>query len=141
MPVEPHDHSDHRNHVNVWMQQAGEGLSSDQLLDLFEQAMRRLWNQASLTLGDITLIAVVDRVLFYAAERFPPFESIKVEPPGIDCRELRKNQDFGDDRELEDAIKFVLIEFLIVVGNLTAGILSPALHAELSKVKLKREGQ
>jgi len=56
------------------MQQAGEGLSSDQLLDLFEQSMRGLWNQASLTLGDITLSAVVNRVLFYAAERFPPFE-------------------------------------------------------------------
>ena len=31
------------------------------------------------------------------------------------------------------AIRFVLVEFLTVLGNLTAQILTSALHAELSK--------
>ena len=97
---------------------------------------RALWNQAYLTLGEITLTAIVDRVLYDAAERFPPFESLKVEATGIDCRELRDKPEVWDDRDLAEGIRFVLIEFLIVIGNLTAEILTPALHAELSKVKL-----
>jgi hypothetical protein len=130
------DSRDHTHHVNTWMRQAAAGLSSDQLLELFEQGMRALWNQAYLTLGEITLTAIVDRVLYDAAERFPPFESLKVEPTGIDCRELRNKRDVLNDRDLADAIRFVVSEFLIVIGNLTAEILTPSLHAELSKVKL-----
>ena len=127
---------DHTNHVNTWMHEAARGLSSDQLLELFEQGARALWNQAYLTLGEITLTAILDRVLYDAAERFPPFELLKVEATGIDCRELRDQREVLDDRDLAEGIRFVLIEFLIVIGNLTAEILTPALHAELSKVKL-----
>ena len=48
--------------------------------------MVALWNRANLTLGEVTLTAIVDRVLYSAAEQFPPFESLKVEPAGIDFR-------------------------------------------------------
>jgi len=128
------DARDHADHVNTWMQEVA-GLSSEQLLELFEQGIRALWNQACLTLGDVTLIAIMDRVLYDAAEKFPPFEFLKVEDTGIDTRELRSKREFVDDPKVPEAIRFVLIEFLFVIGNLTAEVLAPALHAELSKVK------
>jgi hypothetical protein len=34
-----------------------------------------------------------------------------------------------------EGIRFVLVEFLTVLGNLTAGILTAELHAELSHVE------
>ena len=37
-------------------------------------------------------------------------------------------------RHLAEGIPFVLVDFLTVLGNLTADILTPVLHAELSKV-------
>jgi hypothetical protein len=39
-----------------------------------------------------------------------------------------------DAIELREAIRFVLVELLTVLGNLTAEILTPALHAEISRV-------
>jgi hypothetical protein len=41
-----------------------------------------------------------------------------------------------DPIELRRGIRFVLTEFLTVLGNLTAEILTPELHAALSNVAL-----
>jgi hypothetical protein len=40
--------------------------------------------------------------------------------------------------ELVAGIRFVLVEFLTVLGNLTAEILTSELHAELSNIVLPR---
>jgi hypothetical protein len=130
------DETEHTERVERWIRQAGDSLSSEQLLELFEQAMSALWERAQLTLGTTTLTAILDRVLYTAAERFPPFESVKTEEAGIDCTRLRDRIKEMSDSQLGEAIRFVVVEFLSVLGNLTAEILTPALHSELGKVRL-----
>ena len=132
------DSPDHTNHVNAWMRQAAKGLSSQQLLQLSEIAMAALWKRAYLTLGEITLAAITDRVLSTAAENFPPFKSLKVTPTGIDWRELREQHEVLSERELKEGIRVVIAEFMVVVGNLTAEMFRPAFHNELLKVTLER---
>lgn len=119
------------------MKQAAKGLPPEQVLQLFEQAMAALWIRAHITLGDVTLSAIMDRVLYNAAERFPPFGSLKVGPHGMDFEELREQATVLDGHDLAEGIHFVIAEFLAVIGNLTGEILTPSLHAELSKVTLK----
>jgi hypothetical protein len=131
------DAQDHSDHVNKWMTRAAQDLSSDQLLELFEQATRALWSRAHLTLGAVTLTAVMDRVLYNASERFSPFESLKVVPGGIDCQELRDRGEILNGGDLREAMRFVVVEFLVVIGNLTGELLTPALHSELSKITPK----
>lgn len=99
--------------------------------------MAALWNRAHLTLGDVTLAAITDRVLYNAAEKFPPFESITVGPAGMDFEGLREEGAVLDGDDLAEGVRFVITEFLTVIGNLTGEILTPALHSELSKVTLK----
>ena len=125
---------DHTNHVNVWLEQAAKGLRSEQLLQLSEMAMAALWKRAYLTLGEITLVAITDRVLSTTAEKFPPFKSLKVTPMGIDWRELREQHEVLGKRKLAEGIRFLMAEFMMVVANLTAEVLRPALHTELLKV-------
>ena len=129
---------DHTNHVNAWLEQAAKGLRPEQLLRLSEMAMAALWKRAYLTLGEITLVAITDRVLSTAAEKFPPFKSLKVTPMGIDWRELREQHEVLGRRKLTEGISFLMAEFMMVVANLTAEVLRPALHTELLKVKPKR---
>jgi hypothetical protein len=113
--------------------------SPELVLQLFETALGALWRRAQVTLGDVTLTAIVDRVLYNAAEKFPLFSSLKVEPSGVRCQELRERAPSLRDSELREGIRFVLVEFLTVLGNLTAEILTPELHANLSKVALGAE--
>ncbi len=100
--------------------------------------MAALWKRAYLTLGEITLVSITDRVLSTTAEKFPPFKSLKVTPTGIDWQELLEQHEVLGKRKLAEGIRFLMAEFMMVVGNLTAEVLRPALHTELLKVTPKR---
>lgn len=132
--------TEHAREVDAWLARAARGLPPDRLLSLFERALHALWHRACLTLGDVTLMAIVDRVLHDARERSPVLSPLKVDPAGISCRELHETLGTLSRSELEQGMRFVLVEFLTVLGNLTAEILSPALHGELSRVEPEDEG-
>jgi hypothetical protein len=112
-------------------------ISPEDLAGPFEQAMTALWHRTHVVLGDITVAAIVDRVLYNATEKYSVLGSVKLDASGINFEEFRQKAGSIPDRELKPAIEFVLVELLTVVGNLTAEILTPALHSELSSVNAK----
>jgi hypothetical protein len=135
--------SGERNHdacIDAWLKRSAKGLTSDALVELFEAAFGALWTRTVITLGDVTLTAIADRVLFSAAEKFAPFSSLTIDPKsGIQTRGLRERADSMQNSDLVKGIRFVLVELLTVLGNLTAEILTPELHAELSRVALPKK--
>jgi hypothetical protein len=116
------------------MERAARGLPPDKLLSLFERGFAAMWQRALLTLGDVTLTAIVDRVLYTATEQFPMLSPLKLEATGLRWQGPDEHAGSLDHHHLAAGIQFVLVEFLTVLGNLTAEILTPALHSELSKV-------
>jgi hypothetical protein len=132
------DQGQHEAPVDAWLKRsAKDDLPPAVLLQLFEAALGALWARTKTTLGEVTLTAIAERVLHDASEKFPLFSSLKVEPTGgIPFRELRERPNSVNVSELTAGIRFVLVEFLTVLGNLTADILTPELHAELSNVAL-----
>jgi hypothetical protein len=129
------DEHDHAAFVNAWVEHSTKGLSPELRLEVFEASLSALLDCARMTLGDVTLVAIMERVLYNATERFPFFSALKVEPNrGVDGQDLREQVTSLNASELMDGIRFVLVEFLTVIGNLTAEILTPELRVELSKV-------
>lgn len=123
--------------VDAWLERTAKGLSPEALLRLFEAALGALWIRTKTTLGEVTLTAIAERVLHNASEKYSLLWSLKVEPTGgIQCRELRERIGSVQPAELEEAIRFVLVELLTVLGNLTAEILTPELHLEINNVAL-----
>ena len=141
MGFDPPGHVSFAEHgvvVAAWLAPAAEGLSADELLDLLERGFASLWRRAVLTLSDVTLLAIMDRVLCSVSESCPRLAPLGVSASGLDCRALREKGDALPRHQLVEGIGFVLVEFLTVLGNLTSEILTPALHAELSSVRAKR---
>lgn len=132
--------NDHSACVDAWFTRAAKGLPSEQLIDAFDQAFGALWRRAQQTLGDVTLTAIADRVLFNAAEQFPHLSTLELSVNGLRCDGLRVNAGglHHHDR-LAEGLRYVLVEFLRVLGDLTADILTPTLHAELSIVRPSSE--
>jgi len=129
------DATGHANRVDAWLRRSGKSRSPEALLQLFESAFGALWARATNTLGEVTLTAIAERVLYEASEKFPLLSSLEVEPTrGIQCRALRAQIGSAPDPRLNEAIRFVLVEFLTVLGHLTAEILTPELHSELANV-------
>jgi hypothetical protein len=131
------DETDHGGCVDAWLERAAKGVPAERLIPVFARGFAALWQRAHQPLGEITLSAIVERVLVTAAERFPPLAALKLEAAGLRCQELQELQAQAGSLhpdQLAKGLRFVLVEFLTVLGNLTAEILTPALHAELAKV-------
>jgi hypothetical protein len=129
------DESDHhRAQVDAWMHRAGKLALPERLLDAFEQGFGAIWRRARVTLGDVTLMAILDRVLYSAAERFPLISPLEVDATGLRSDKFRQRAGSLHRDQLGEGIRFILVEFLTVLGNLTAEVLTPALHSELAKV-------
>jgi hypothetical protein len=128
------DQNGHTDSVAAWLDKATAGLKRESMPELLEGALVVLWRRTQLTLGEVTLSAIANRVLHSAAEKYPILQSLKVRGSGIDCSEIHCTSQ--NAAEAFEALHFVLIEFLTVLGNLTADILTPALHSELSRFRL-----
>ena len=127
------DDNSHIACVRAWMQAAAGGdLARDEKVVLFGRALSAIWARALRTLGEVTLGAIVDRVLHDVADDFPLVGALDVESTGF---KVEKLQDMPLDG-LDAAIERTLVELLTVIGNLTADILTPGLHAALSAVSL-----
>jgi len=123
--------SEHQLTVDAWLERVA-GRSTQELIGACEAAFAALWRRTHMTLGEVTLVAVVERVLHTAKEQYPVLASIEATSSGLRCESLHTQAGIRHD-DVAEAIRFVLTEFLTVLGNLTAQILTPALQAELSK--------
>jgi Mor family transcriptional regulator len=127
--------------VDDWLERSATDLPAVDLLRLFESALRALWDRTKTTLGEVTLIAIAERVLHDVSEKFPQFSSLKVKPAhGFQCRALGEHLDTMPVSQLRAAMRCVLVDLLTVLGRLTAEILTPELHAELARVVLPNAG-
>lgn len=113
------DANEHAARVDAWLRPA-KRLPSETVRHAFDRAFDALCARARVALGDVTVSAINDRVIESTQARFPWFWPSTDVPPGA----LRK------------AVRFVLVEFLSVVGHLTGGILTRALHETLWRVPL-----
>lgn len=118
--------------VDEWRQRLGDDVEATVLVRAFARAFRLMWKRAQQTLGDVTLLAIGDRVLHDAAELHPLLEGVRLDTAGLACEELERRASTVDRVELERAVRAVLVELLAVLGRLTAGVLTPPLHAALS---------
>ena len=122
--------------VSSWIERTAPGLSGEEHVQLFEMSLAAMWTRSQRPLGDVTVAAIMDRVVCTAVERFPVIAGLRVEASGVSCLELRARAAEADDAQLIEAMRFVLVEYLTVLGNLTADIFTPALRAELSAVAI-----
>jgi hypothetical protein len=119
----------------AWREEWTGRLSQSELVDVLERALDALWRRSHLSLGEVTLMAIVDRVLHQASEKFPHLAALKVDTSGVNVGELRASASVLDVALLEDSIVFLVVELMRVFGTLTGEILTPGLHAELRKVQ------
>jgi len=123
------DETSHQAVVASWLSRVP--AEPQALLEAFEATFAALWRRTRLTLGDVTLTAIVERVLHVARTRFPILETLELGEDALRWRAPPSPQ-LGYER-LAEAIEFVLVELLTVLGNLTADIVTHALHAELAR--------
>jgi hypothetical protein len=119
--------------VDAWLASGVGRLPHDRLLVAFEQCCGRIWRRANRTLGEVSLTAIVDRVLHLAAEQHPVLSALTLDAGGVHAGHLLAQADEAGIAELAAAVRFFLVELLTLIGTLTGEILTPALHAAVAE--------
>jgi hypothetical protein len=89
-----------------------------------------------MTLSDITLFAILDRVLHQSKRKFPSLDGIEINSKVMTFTNLHYNNENDKSSDLLFALRFMLVDLLRVLGRITAEILTVPLHNELLKVTL-----
>jgi hypothetical protein len=126
------DDSDHGGCVDAWFERTAKGAPVEELIVEFEAAFTALWRRAHQTLGDVTLAAIIDRVLYVAGEQHPAMSALELDVTGVRWEAFRQRAATVQGEQLVDGVRFVLLEFLTVLGKLTGEVLSAPLHAQLA---------
>jgi hypothetical protein len=129
------ERNQHSEAVKAWRETWSGTLLASARVEVYERALDALWRRAHRSLGEVTLMAIVDRVLHHGTERFPHLGVLKVEASGVHFAELRLSASALDVALLDESLAFIVIELLRVLGTLTGEILTPGLHAELGTVR------
>jgi hypothetical protein len=127
---------DHSAHVGSWIKTSTPGLSSDQLIELFEFTLDRLWKRSSISMSEVTLVAVIDRALFNSSDRFKLLELLKIDIGGIDWKAFKATVAQLNPHEVTRAFTFFITEIISIIGNITGELISGPLLQELTSVKL-----
>lgn len=119
--------------VQDWENKNTNDMSPIQKVILLEKAVHVIEQRALMTLSRITLEVILDRVLQQSNEKFPVLSEVKLINQQLSFQGLI-NTSSHKPEELIEALRFFLIEFITVLGRITADILTAPLHKELLKV-------
>lgn len=120
---------DHHACLKPWLDVAGGLDSTERGVGVFVVGFNAVWQRAQLTLGEVTVTAVVERVIHSAAEQHPVLSLLTPTKTGIDAHKL---VGAADSQAIDAAFSLVLLELLTVLSALTADVLAPALHEALA---------
>lgn len=124
--------------VDRWIEIHLKGLSSAQIAPIFNAAIQAVLNRTLVTLSEVTLNAVLDRVVSQCQKKHPRLTGLRVESFQISSEGL-SHPTSEDLAEVIEAYRFLLIELLTILENLTAGIIMEPLYRELSMVSSKND--
>jgi hypothetical protein len=124
----------HAAQVDSWIVRTAKGLPADQTAALFEEVIHAIRKRTSITLSEITLTAIFDRVLYKSQRKFPLLAGLKIDAKGISLDGNLSQIESQDPARITEAFRFFVIELLTILENLTAGILTKALYKEMHKV-------
>ena len=79
----------HAAAVDAWTAGRAAGTGNERVLQTFETAFAVVWRRANQTLGDITLTAITERVLYHSAALHPLLVGVHVDASGLRTDDLR----------------------------------------------------
>lgn len=126
--------SAHQNIVSIWEEKNIKNLSTDQAIHVFGNALQKIEHRCLVTLSSVTVHVVLDRIIHGGIEKYPILKDVTIEVDGLNFKNIFQKKDHYEIKEINNAFRYLLIEFLTVIGSITSEVLTAPLHKELMEV-------
>ncbi len=126
--------SAHQSIVISWEEKNIKNLRTDQAIHVFGNALQQVERRCLVTLSSVTVQVVLDRIIHEGIEKYPILKEVTIEVDGLNFKNISQKKDHYDLKEINSAFRYLIIEFLTVIGSITSEVLTAPLHKELMTV-------
>jgi hypothetical protein len=95
----------------------------DEVMAIYEDLLRTIWERLVPTLGRVTVNAILDRSIATTAERYHFVKHLVVTREGLSFDALRKNIGDQEQRSIRDAMKELVANLIDLLAVLTGDII------------------
>lgn len=135
------DSNVHLKMIENWQNINIKDISLKTQVELFIKAIKAVEARTLKTLSSVTLMVILDRVLYQSKEKFPLLSAVTIEPKGMNFDGLISKNNNHELPEILNSLRYLLVELLRVLGSITADILTEPLYKEIQKVTLIKSAQ
>jgi hypothetical protein len=95
----------------------------DEVMAIYEDLLRTIWERIVPTLGRVTVSAILDRSISTTAERYPFLKQLAVNRDGLSFQTLREHLGNREQQALREAMKELVTNLIDLLAVLTGDIL------------------
>lgn len=107
----------------------------EEVLEIYEDLLKTIWNRIVPTLGRVTVVAIMDRALVLTKEAHSLIGQLHVTNDGISFDKLRQHIEEEEKESLHEALKELIVNFIDILAMLTGDILVKQLVKEIEGSK------
>lgn len=108
----------------------------EEVLEIYEDLLRTIWNRILPTLGRVTMMAIMERALALTNEHYPLLENLQVTSEGVSFDTLRQRMGEEQRTAIREALKELIANLIDILAMLTGDILVRQLMQEIEGRKL-----
>lgn len=108
----------------------------EEVLEIYEDLLKTIWDRIMPTLGRVTVSAIMERALVLTAEKYPLIHHLEVRAEGVSFDVLRQRLGEEEKLALRDALKELVANLIDILAMLTGDILVRQLLKEIEGRKL-----
>ena len=102
-----------------------------EILEIYEELLRTVWDRIQPTLGRATVIAITERALVLTREHFPVIEQLTVGPDGLVFDQLRESMGESEVSAIREALQELVADVIDILAILTGDVLVKQLVTEI----------
>jgi hypothetical protein len=103
----------------------------DEVMAIYEDLLRTIWDRIVPTLGRVTVSAILDRSISTTAEHYPFLKHLAVTREGLSFQTLREHLGDQEQQALREAMKELVANLIDLLAVLTGDILVRRLLSEV----------
>ena len=122
--------------VEERVSQAKTQARKEEVLEIYEDLLKTIWDRILPTLGRVTVMAIMERALVLTKEQYPLIGHLDATPEGVSFEVLRQRLGEEERLLLREALKELIANLIDILAMLTGDILVRQLLKEIEGRKL-----
>jgi hypothetical protein len=103
----------------------------EEVLEIYNDLLRTIWDRILPTLGRVTVMAIMERALVLTQEQYSVVGYLQVTSEGVSFRGLSRNMSEEDNQVIRDGLKELIANLIDILAMLTGDILVRQLLQEI----------